>query len=356
MRIRTIASLASTAVVTACAGSSSEPTATSDDPVIVGSNDLTQVNADGSNIPAKYRGVIDAAGHVYPSGCTATHIGNGIALTAGHCFDAPSSRVDGRPCTGTTITWRERSGVTNRPTSTCTRILAMHDRDPYDYTIIEVSPPPVDAIPPRLNAGSSYAVGYTGTLFSHPAWRTLEWSKTCAVTPPYATSFNHTCDTEGGSSGAAMLEDSTLTVTGIHYAGAGTNYGIFLGATPVASFFNARALRLVDARGDSPFTVNRQDGTMLTFYRSREGEIRYFNESGHQSNLGGWLRGEPLVGRHPDGRLHVFAVGGDNALYHKAEQSPGGAWPSTWAPLGAWVRDPTIGTNQDGRLELYAVG
>jgi len=40
----------------------------------------------------------------------------------------------------------------------------------------------------------------------------------------------------------------------------------------------------------------------------------------------------PGVGVNPDGRLEVFVVGSDFALWHNWQLTPGGAW-SGWAPL-----------------------
>jgi hypothetical protein len=100
--------------------------------------------------------------------------------------------------------------------------------------------------------------------------------------------------------------------------------------------------------------VNRSDGTMMTFYRAYDGSIRYFGENLTGGNLNGWLLSGPVVGRHPDGRLHVFAVGGDHAIWHIAELAPGGVWGS-WASLGGSLNDVVVGQNLDGRLELFGV-
>ena len=52
---------------------------------IIGTNDLIAVNALATNIPLKYKALVNAFGLMSMS-CTATHIGNGYVLTAGHCF------------------------------------------------------------------------------------------------------------------------------------------------------------------------------------------------------------------------------------------------------------------------------
>ena len=64
----------------------------------------------------------------------------------------------------------------------------------------------------------------------------------------------------------------------------------------------------------------------------------------------------PAVARNPDGRLEVFAPGGNGNTYH-AWQSAGGAW-SGWYNLGGSnvsLGSVTVGQNLDGRLEGFAV-
>ena len=47
---------------------------------IIGSNDLTQIILEDHNYD-----LVNAIG-LMKIGCTVTHLGNGIAITAGHCF------------------------------------------------------------------------------------------------------------------------------------------------------------------------------------------------------------------------------------------------------------------------------
>ncbi len=70
--------------------------------------------------------------------------------------------------------------------------------------------------------------------------------------------------------------------------------------------------------------------------------------------------------RNADGRLEVFGLGTDNALWHDWQTTPGGAWSgwsslgggwSSWAPLdGTITSDPVVTNDQDGRLEAFAHG
>ena len=61
-----------------------------------------------------------------------------------------------------------------------------------------------------------------------------------------------------------------------------------------------------------------------------------------------------------DGRLQVFMIGTDNALYYKTQTTAGGStWSSSWTSLGGTIRantDPVVIANSDGRLQVFVVG
>ena len=67
------------------------------------------------------------------------------------------------------------------------------------------------------------------------------------------------------------------------------------------------------------------------------------------------------VGQNSDGRLEVFAIAGDGALWHTYQPKPSkGPW-SGWASIGkpSSISDfdnPVVFNNQDGRLEVFATG
>jgi hypothetical protein len=73
--------------------------------------------------------------------------------------------------------------------------------------------------------------------------------------------------------------------------------------------------------------------------------------------FGRWLEKISSVVINSDGRLEVFAVGGDRAVWHNWQESPhAGPW-SGWGSLGGIVTsDPVTVDNSDGRLELFARG
>jgi GH25 family lysozyme M1 (1,4-beta-N-acetylmuramidase)/acylphosphatase len=74
------------------------------------------------------------------------------------------------------------------------------------------------------------------------------------------------------------------------------------------------------------------------------------------ASLGGHVAAEPAVGKNPDGRLEVFAVGPNGDLVTTFQSSPGGAW-SGWYSLGGDLAGrPAIANNHDGRMEAFARG
>jgi hypothetical protein len=50
------------------------------------------------------------------------------------------------------------------------------------------------------------------------------------------------------------------------------------------------------------------------------------------------------VGQNADGRLEVFACGGNGGLWHIWQTTPGGGW-SSWASLGGWIDQMAVGAN-----------
>jgi len=76
-----------------------------------------------------------------------------------------------------------------------------------------------------------------------------------------------------------------------------------------------------------------------------------------QSLNGHDLLGYPCAARNRDGRIEVFVLGGDRAIYHIWEKIPGGEW-SDWSTLeGHDLQEPIIAfPNSDGLLQIFVVG
>lgn len=68
------------------------------------------------------------------------------------------------------------------------------------------------------------------------------------------------------------------------------------------------------------------------------------------------MTGNPAVATNADGRLEVFALGTDHALWHIFQTYANGTW-SDWSFLGgAIMSNPAVAVKQDGRLEVFVYG
>jgi V8-like Glu-specific endopeptidase len=205
---------------------------------IIGKNGLIPVLNNGINIPPKFRPLINAFGLI-SMGCTATHIGNGFVLTAGHCFDAPRTRTENVSCPqNTTVKWGLRADASAYLVSRCTQILAYEFSAERDYAIFKVDSTP--AVHIDVDFTSKPRVGTNITVFGHPQARPLEWSGLCTVQSALRggwskNQFSHQCDTEPGNSGSVIMSVSSLKIVGIHNGGRTPwNYATFITDTPLA--------------------------------------------------------------------------------------------------------------------------
>ena len=209
---------------------------------IIGNNELTPVVQNGANIPSQLRPLINAFGLI-SMGCTATHIGNGVVLTAGHCFDAPEKRADNVACpSNVTVKWGLRQDAAPFLQSKCTKILAYELNADRDYAIFTVDKAPTEKV--AVDLGKKATLGTQITIFGHPQARPLEWSQTCTIQSAQKggwgkNQFSHQCDTEPGNSGSTVISMKSLKVIGIHDGGRlPWNYATFVTDTPLAEVLN----------------------------------------------------------------------------------------------------------------------
>jgi len=118
--------------------------------------------------------------------------------------------------------------------------------------------------------------------------------------------------------------------------------------------------------GSDPAMAVNADGRLAVFVRGYDGLIYVQEQAAPGAAFGGWTPlpagsadragGNPDVAPNADGRLQLFARGGDHALWTFAQGSPNdlhGSWTSLG---GSFASDPAVGTNADGRLEVFARG
>jgi hypothetical protein len=116
--------------------------------------------------------------------------------------------------------------------------------------------------------------------------------------------------------------------------------------------------------------VANKDGRLEVFGLGSNGAIWHAWEQsvngswGQFASLGapfsGAFTGDPAVGINPDGRLEVFATNTDGNVYHSWQNAPGGGWTAFYTlghpAAGGFTGIPSVATNTDGRLELFSTG
>ncbi|MBG08886.1 MAG: hypothetical protein CME68_09020 [Halobacteriovoraceae bacterium] len=193
-------------------------------------------------------------------GCTVTHIGGNYAITAGHCFSNPYLREDkasffvkdvscnylsGLPLSAYNVSFGVRGNSLGNVKGNCERIIIAENGPQLDFAIIKLSKAPVEAI--FLKEKSKAILGNKVTIYSHPSRRALEWSQDCYLLERRRDGLNriqYDCDTEGGSSGAAVLDTETLDIVAIHTNGTPDRYYGHNSGQPIQDIINKLKLEL----------------------------------------------------------------------------------------------------------------
>lgn len=183
----------------------SEDSTTSTPKVIIGSNDLQYYTADDE--------ISNSIGRL-AGGCTVSHIGNGYVITAGHCVSAntcDSARYN--------VEWAYTyNKQTTSLVSSCKQVVARENNNLRDYAILRYEPVPPTAL--KVNLTDRPRRGEKVTIFSHPNGIPLAWSGFCDHQGDFSGQrFSYQCDTQGGSSGAPVLNEN-LELVGVHNLGA----------------------------------------------------------------------------------------------------------------------------------------
>ena len=187
-------------------------------------------------LPSK---VLNAIGRM-ELGCTVTHIGGRFAITAGHCFANPYLREDrasffvkdvscnyvsGLPNSKYDVSFGVRGNLLGNVKGQCDKIIIAENSTKLDFAIIKLTKAPQEAI--FLKENSRAVKGKEVTIYSHPSKRALEWSQVCFLLGRRMDELNriqYDCDTEGGSSGAAVLDTASLEILAIHTNGTSNSY------------------------------------------------------------------------------------------------------------------------------------
>lgn len=114
--------------------------------------------------------------------------------------------------------------------------------------------------------------------------------------------------------------------------------------------------------GSAPTVGTNVDGRLEMFTLGSDGAIWRNAQASPNCSWSGWtsmggsFTAAPTVGVNSDGRLELFGRGIDGAIWDASQQTPGGSW-SGWTSLGGYLTSPpSVAANADGRLEIFAVG
>ena len=215
-------------------------------------------------------------------------------------------------------------------------------------------------------------------------WGTLAGFQTAAawVAAGYPDWVTHTelTDRNSISTGCAILyiywmRSRGFSIPQITQAGGSTlqaNYQVLTGKASAYADLVA-AVKKIAVTSDNPFgrwlekvvsvTCN-SDGRLEVFGVGTDRAVwNKWQTAAHSgpwsgwNSLGGVVTSTPAAVDNSDGRLELFARGADNALWHKWQTVPhAGPW-SGWASLGGLITsDPSVVDNSDGRLEVFARG
>lgn len=197
------------------------------DDQIIGDNNLVLVKQDLSNVPLRFKKILPAIGRL-SSGCTVTHIGNNMAITAGHCFWQTfydNLVYQNEDCSTDTVEWMKLDQSQPNLVSQCLKIISTQ-RDELagiDYALILLDKAPTVVVPMDFRTSSKRLLGREITLFSYPDESALSWSGFCQISKPdeqhLSKLLTHQCDTLAGSSGAPLIDVKTLKIVGLHISG-----------------------------------------------------------------------------------------------------------------------------------------
>jgi V8-like Glu-specific endopeptidase len=201
---------------------------------------MIPVSTNPSTIPTQYHDFVKAIGKS-SNGCTLTHVGKGIVVTAGHCFKAKTFKQFDKSCAWISSTWGYYAGSENNFSSRCNKILVMQKNENVDYAILQFDKFPIASV--NVNVNYSTPIDSEISIFGHPWGKYLHWSSDCTV-QSYLKSryagvdqFSHACDSEPGFSGAPIIDVNSSKMIGIHSGGnAKWFFGTFLSNVPLSKY------------------------------------------------------------------------------------------------------------------------
>ena len=176
--------------------------------------------------------------------CTATHVGNGYVVTAGHCLPDPKTTNDA--CSALQVEWdyrKSRQDFIHAEPATlvgkCQKIISWQfkagDANTIDHAIFQVDQAP-DAFV-KIAAKPNLEDGDFVHQLSHPGGAKLIWSESCKITTNIFQYYQHDCWGASGSSGSALIDVKTNTLIGVLSMGKdSTHFSVRNDVSPIGCF------------------------------------------------------------------------------------------------------------------------
>jgi hypothetical protein len=203
---------------------------------------------------------------------------------------------------------------------------------------------------PSLSA-SGQAVGATIDTLDQPV--TLKSGSAADTSGRYGDYFG---------AGVDPANPNNVWVAGEYHST--SDWSTFIAQTSRSNIWSGYSSLGGNVLGD-PASARNSDGRLEVFVVQSDHALYHKSEtvagssSGWTaySSLGGYIIGNPAVAQNSDGRLEVFGIGGNHALYHKSQITAGSSTWSGYASLGGYlISDPVVARNSDGRLQVFAIG
>ena len=139
--------------------------------------------------------------------CTVTHIGSALGVTAGHCVNALKNLETNQTCEGVSVRWISDDMFKLGPSIPCRKILALQQNGDLDFAILEFETPALN----KIEIARSPRLDHPIKILSFPHGD-LTYSMGCQSWQDQANLnlVKHDCDTQSGSSGAALLIDNKI--------------------------------------------------------------------------------------------------------------------------------------------------
>ncbi len=183
------------------------------------------------------------------------------------------------------------------------------------------------------------------------------WGVSCPTMPDSWTHWKFWQDADNGS-----VPGISGHVDTDRFNGTLAQLKAFAGATPPAPPAVPALASLGGKVTGEPAVGKNPDGRLEVFAVGAKGAMETIFQNAPDGtwsdwySLGGNLEGRPVLANEHDGRLEAFARGADNALWHAEQDAPNGKF-GNWLSLGGTISgNPTVAADTDGRLDVFAVG